>query len=171
MHHKSKSLSHFSLQFLFKDNAQPVASSVTPWEKLSSPPEALEFHANGKGEVTLAVSLTFIPSKLLPFPTFKGIFVQRNIRIGASNGPSLKTIPVKSIVEISVQVTTPDRLGASTIRVLMPAGLEPVDPNASASSTICPVPFDDFYSFRSFISCPDQVITIFIIIPQIFGTC
>lgn len=134
-----------------------MTSSTTLWEDLDSPPKPLEFEAEGTGEVTLAASLTFVPAKLLPFPTYRGIFVQRSIRLADSNGPSLKTIPVTSVVDISVQLMTPDRLGPSTVRVLMPAGLEPVDPNVSPSDDFCPLPFRNYFSSLRFFSCPDQV--------------
>ncbi|GMH44586.1 hypothetical protein BSKO_12538 [Bryopsis sp. KO-2023] len=149
------------LDVQFSGNANPVASSSTPWEALTSPPEPLEFRADGIGEVTLAAALTFVPAEILRFPTYRGIFVQRSISIADSedgNNMSLKTIPVTSVVEVSVQFTTPDRLGPTTVRVLMPAGLEPVDPNIDGSGGTCPVPFDNFFGGRSFFSftCPDQ---------------
>ncbi|GMH44593.1 hypothetical protein BSKO_12545 [Bryopsis sp. KO-2023] len=111
-----------NLEVRFSGNAHPVASSSTPWEELASPPEPLEFRADGIGEVTLAAAL------ILPFSSYRGIFVQRSISIADSedgNKVSLKTIPVTSVVEVFVQFTTPDRLGPTTVRVLMPAGLEP----------------------------------------------
>ncbi|GMH44585.1 hypothetical protein BSKO_12537 [Bryopsis sp. KO-2023] len=149
------------LDVQFSGNANPVASSSTPWEALTSPPEPLEFRADGIGEVTLAAALTFVPAEILRFPTYRGIFVQRSISIADSedgNKMSLKTIPVTSVVEVSVQFTTPDRLGPTTVRVLMPAGLEPVDPNIDGSGGTCPVPFDSFFGGRSFFffTCPDQ---------------
>ncbi|GMH44588.1 hypothetical protein BSKO_12540 [Bryopsis sp. KO-2023] len=145
----------------FSGNANPVASSSTPWEELVSPPEPLEFLAGGIGEVTLAAALTFVPAEILRFPTYRGIFVQRSISIADSedeNKMSLKTIPVTSVVEVSVQFTTPDRLGPTTVRVLMPAGLEPVDPNIDGSEDTCPVPFASFFGGGSFFffTCPDQ---------------
>ncbi|GMH35163.1 hypothetical protein BSKO_03031 [Bryopsis sp. KO-2023] len=148
------------LEVLFQGNNQVVASSSTPWEALASPPEPLEFQAQGIGEVTLAASLSFVPAKLLPFPTYRGMFIERSITISESeNGASLKTIPVGSVVEVSVQMTTPDRLDETTVRVLMPAGLEPIDPNVDGSGNFCPVPFYSFFggnSFFSFFSCPEQ---------------
>ncbi|GMH41739.1 hypothetical protein BSKO_09649 [Bryopsis sp. KO-2023] len=141
------------LDVQFSGNANPVASASTPWEALASPPEPLEFRADGIGEVTLAAALTFVPADILPFSSYRGIFVQRSISIADSengNKMSLKTIPVTSVVEVSVQFTTPDRLGPTTVRVLMPAGLEPLDPNIVGSGNTCPVP-------RFFFTCPDQV--------------
>ncbi|GMH44595.1 hypothetical protein BSKO_12547 [Bryopsis sp. KO-2023] len=138
------------LDVQFSGNANPVASSSTPWEALVSPPEPLEFRADGIGKVTLAAALTFVPAEILPFSSYRGIFVQRSISIADSeNKVSLKTIPVASVVEVSVEFTTPDRLGPTTVRVLMPAGLEPLDPNIVGSGNTCPVP-------RFFFTCPDQ---------------
>ncbi|GMH44597.1 hypothetical protein BSKO_12549 [Bryopsis sp. KO-2023] len=136
-------------------NANPLASSSTPWEALASPLEPLEFRADGIGEVTLAAALTFVPAEILRFPTYRGIFVQRSISIADSeNKVCLKTIPVTSVVEVSVQFTTPDRLGPTTVRVLMPAGLEPVDPNIDGPGNTCPVPLASWGG--SFFTCPDQ---------------
>ncbi|GMH44587.1 hypothetical protein BSKO_12539 [Bryopsis sp. KO-2023] len=149
------------LDVQFSGNANPVASSSTPWEALASPPEPLEFRADGIGEVTLAAALTFVPADILPFSSYRGIFVQRSISIADSedgNKVSLKTIPVTSVVEVSVQFTTPDRLGPTTVRVLMPAGLEPLDPNIAGSGGTCPVPFVSSLGGGSsfFFTCPDQ---------------
>lgn len=144
------------MQFQFNSNSPPVASAIVAWEQLDSPPKPLEFLANGKGEATLAASLIFTPSKLLPFPTYKGFYVQRGIRIGGSNAPNLKIVPVKSVVDITIEATTPDASGPSTVQVLMPAGLEPIDPNASDSVSQCSI-LEGFSAYEDFISCPDQV--------------
>ncbi|GMH38987.1 hypothetical protein BSKO_06885 [Bryopsis sp. KO-2023] len=149
------------LDVQFAENASPVASSSTPWKQLASPPEPLEFRADGIGKVTLAAALTFVPAKILRFPTYRGIFVQRSISIAdveEGNKISLKTIPVTSVVEVSVQFTTTDRLGPTTVRVLMPAGLEPMDPSIDRSWESCPVPFASFFGGGSyfFFTCPDQ---------------
>ena len=55
-------------------------------------------------------------------------------------------------------ITTPDSLDATTVRVLMPGGLEPVDPNTAGGSTgVCEF-LREGDSFSSFpINCPDQV--------------
>lgn len=108
------------------------------------------------------VMLSFVPAKLLPFPTFRGLFVQRTVQLlGADSqngeGPPLGIVPVGSIVVISVHVTTPDRLGPTTVRVLLPAGLEPVGPSANSLGGVCPIPFFEAFGPRIAHSCPTQV--------------
>ncbi|GMH46152.1 hypothetical protein BSKO_14120 [Bryopsis sp. KO-2023] len=154
------------LEATFKQNSNPVESTTTPWKDLDSPPQPLEFTAEGKGEVTLAASLTFIPQKLLAFPTYRGIFLERAIRVPESNGPTLTKVPVGSVVDIAVQLTTPDRLGLTTVRAMMPAGLEPVDPTISQSDSFCPIANIELDSGRRrwsrrrspiyFFMCPEQ---------------
>ncbi|GMH44476.1 hypothetical protein BSKO_12428 [Bryopsis sp. KO-2023] len=152
----------------FEQNSNPVESTTTPWADLDTPPKPLEFTAEGTGQVTLAASLTFIPKELLTFPTYRGIFLERAIRKPDSNGASLKKVPVGSVLDITVQLTTPDRLGLTTVRAMMPAGLEPVDPNADSSNS-CAIPLVDdknddsdgfdFFDFdieRGIFTCPDQ---------------
>jgi hypothetical protein len=52
-----------------------VVSSSTPWAAV--PVNAsLAFLAAGSGEVSVAASLNFTPAELLPFPTYRGLWVQ-----------------------------------------------------------------------------------------------
>ncbi|GMH44461.1 hypothetical protein BSKO_12413 [Bryopsis sp. KO-2023] len=153
----------------FKQNSSPVESTTTPWQDLDTPPKPLEFTAEGTGEVTVAASLTFIPKRLLAFPTYRGIFLERAIRMPESNGPTLKKVPVGSVVVIEVQLTTPDRLGLTTLSAMVPAGLEPVDPRLDdpESDSFCPIANIQLESGRHdvylpqppsfFFTCPDQV--------------
>ncbi|GMH39924.1 hypothetical protein BSKO_07828 [Bryopsis sp. KO-2023] len=149
------------MNFVLNDAKRPVSTVSVPWESLASPPKPLEVSAEGVGEISIAVSMTFVPTKLLPFPTFNGIFVERGIRIAGDEesneaGPSLAVVPVGSIVIVNVQITTPDELGSTSVRVLMPAGLEPVDPNVEQEGNACPLPFFEFFGPRFFFSCPVQ---------------
>ncbi len=145
------------LEASFTNASAPVASSRVPWEALPEPPEPIEVSAVGDGEASVAITLNFVPSELLPFPTYRGIFVERSIQLEDAeegDGPGLSVVPRGTVVSIKVQFLTPDALGQTVVRVLMPAGLEPVDPNI-AGGGFCPVPF--FSLFRSFFfNCPQQ---------------
>lgn len=66
---------------------------------------------DGKGEVTLAMVLNFIPAQLLPFPTYRGIFVEQTIQLVNQSsqfdepmGDPLEVVPLGSIVIVTVQV-------------------------------------------------------------------
>lgn len=100
--------------------------------------------------------MDFIPSELLGFPTYQGIFVTRVIRLDGDDDAtgSLVVVPQGKVVVVEIQFMTPDTLSAVDVRVLMPAGLEPVDPRVFGGySFYCPVPY---YSFYSYGSCPSQ---------------
>ncbi|CAD7704606.1 unnamed protein product [Ostreobium quekettii] len=120
------------LQALFDDPSDPIAESSTPFSALESPPPPLLFETQGTGEVTIVASLEFVPSQLLPFPTYRGIFVERIVqKAGPDNAPSsgpLARVPLATPLVITLQITTPDSLGPVVVRSLMPGGLEPIDP-------------------------------------------
>lgn len=124
----------------------------------------------------MTASLSFVPATPLKFPTFRGLFVQRTVQLlGADSlngeGPSLAVMPVGSIVVISVQVTTPDRLGPTTIRVLLPAGLEPIDLSTNSLGGVCPIPFFEAFGPRISFSCPTQVRSAIVYILQCIEWC
>ncbi|KAG2434208.1 hypothetical protein HXX76_007934 [Chlamydomonas incerta] len=94
----------------------------------------LNLKAVGSGEVSVAASLHFIPSALLSFPSYRGLYVEAALqqvdpRTGSATGGRLASVPLGSVVALTVQLTTPDDLGAVTLSVMMPGGLEPIDPN------------------------------------------
>ncbi|CAD7696315.1 unnamed protein product, partial [Ostreobium quekettii] len=115
----------------FTSPQSPIVTTTTPWSALASPPAPLEFSAEGQGHT---------------------------IDFEEPVGEPLAKVPLGSIVIVTVQITTPDSLDATTVRVLMPGGLEPVDPNtAGGSAGICDSLLRDGDSFSSFpINCPDQ---------------
>eukprot|EP00210_Caulerpa_lentillifera_P009043 g8630.t1 len=147
------------LEANFTDSTPPVASATILWEDLPPRPEPIEVSAMGEGEAFVSITLNFIPAEILPFPSYRGIYVQRSIQLEdgeQGDGPGLSVVPQGTVVSIKVQFLTPDALDETIVRVLMPAGLEPIDPNISPSSSrFCPIPF--FRFFRSFYgSCPTQ---------------
>lgn len=130
------------LEASFSRTSNAPVSTSTPWEELPSPPGTLDFSINGTGEASIAATLEFVPATLLPFPSFRGIWVESSIQIqdpvsGNPKGSSLSTIPSGSLVTITIQLTTPDDLGAVTVEALMPAGLEPMDPNVVGGGVAC----------------------------------
>jgi hypothetical protein len=120
-------------------NAGQVFSSNTSYDTLSSElggqPDRASFVAKGRGEVSVAVGLDFVPAALLPFPSYRGIWVDAIIQSEAGEG-RLITAPLASIVTVAVQLTTPDDLGAVVVEVRMPGGLEPVDPNVYQDASL-----------------------------------
>ncbi|CAD7700532.1 unnamed protein product [Ostreobium quekettii] len=152
------------LQAEFTSPQSPMVVTGTSWSVLNQPPAPLEFSVDGKGEVTIAALLNFVPAEPLPFPTYRGIYVEQAIQLvnGSSQfdepmGAPLSTVPLGSIVIVTIQITTPDALDATTVRILMPGGLEPVDPNIEGDSFgVCALPFFGVFSSFPYFNCPDQ---------------
>lgn len=130
--------------------AGKVASSSKGWDAVPSN-STLVFSAQGSGEVSIAAALNFTPADLLPFPTYRGLWVQRAVLVeqGSSGNSSSSSSSFKAaeegiglgkIVTVAVQVTSPDDQSDVTVEALMPGGLEPLDPNVfkdSDAATIC----------------------------------
>eukprot|EP00210_Caulerpa_lentillifera_P001100 g1061.t1 len=147
------------LEAMFSNTTAPVASASVLWDDLPPSPAPIEVSAVGEGEAFVAITLNFIPAEILPFPSYRGIYVERSIQLEDAedgDGRSLRVVPRGSVVTVKIQFLTPDALDETVIRALMPAGLEPVDPNISPdSSRFCPIPFFSF--FRYFYGrCPFQ---------------
>ncbi|EFJ39954.1 hypothetical protein VOLCADRAFT_100323 [Volvox carteri f. nagariensis] len=49
-------------------------------------------------------------------------------------GQRLSSVPLGSVVVLTLQLTSPDDLGPVTLAVMMPGGLEPLDPNTAAGA-------------------------------------
>jgi hypothetical protein len=109
-------------------NAGTVARSSTKWERIPSG-SSLVFNAKGSGEVSIAASLNFTPEALLPFPTYRGLWVQRVVQLASADGGNLAGVGLGKLVTVAVQVTSPDDQSDVVVEVLMPGGLEPLDPN------------------------------------------
>lgn len=66
------------------------------------------FTAQGTGEVSLVATLNFIPARLLPFPTYRGLYVEQCIRKagadGEAKGPCLSSVPLGAQLVITIQV-------------------------------------------------------------------
>uniref|UniRef100_A0A383WAS0 EGF-like domain-containing protein n=1 Tax=Tetradesmus obliquus TaxID=3088 RepID=A0A383WAS0_TETOB len=135
--------------------AGALANSSTPWSALPANPK-LQFEVRGSaGEVAVAAGLDFIPAQLLPFPSYRGLWVERVIQSEAGQG-NLAAAALADVVTVTVQLTTPDALQSGVVvEVLMPGGLEPIDPlvyQDAAAATQCD--FGDSYFSRWW--CPAQ---------------
>jgi hypothetical protein len=109
-------------------NAGNISRQLSKWEQI--PPGAnLFFNAKGRGEVSVAVSMNFTPAELLPFPTYRGLWVQRVVQLASAEGGSIQGVGLGRLVTVAVQVTSPDDQSDVVVEVLMPGGLEPLDPN------------------------------------------
>eukprot|EP00475_Leptophrys_vorax_P031821 TRINITY_DN4847_c0_g1_i3.p1 TRINITY_DN4847_c0_g1~~TRINITY_DN4847_c0_g1_i3.p1 ORF type:complete len:632 (-),score=3.31 TRINITY_DN4847_c0_g1_i3:151-1914(-) len=126
------------------------AAAVSVSVPLEAKQSALDIDARGTGEVSVAVAMSFVPATLLPFPTYRGLLVEKTLtlsRASAGHTPTASallqmpsstptvTAPVASVVTVTIQVTTPDDVSDLVVLDLPPAGLEPVDPNLPQSST------------------------------------
>ncbi|GLI68394.1 hypothetical protein VaNZ11_012780 [Volvox africanus] len=153
-------------------NTQPV-TNFTVWEDIPSPSAGvsseINFEVTGNGEVTVAASLHFVPAELVPYPSYRGLFVEAALQMvdpatGGPTGQRVSAVPLGSLVALAVQVTSPDDLGPVTLSVMMPAGLEPLDPNLPGSGGGLGLSCDanwveswgGFYRFRGWPMCPSQ---------------
>jgi hypothetical protein len=109
-------------------NAGTIVRSSTKWERIPSG-SSLVFNAKGSGEVSIAASLNFTPEALLPFPTYRGFWVQRVVQLASADGGNLAGVGLGKLVTVAVQITSPDDQSDVVVEVLMPGGLEPLDPN------------------------------------------
>ncbi|GIL68720.1 hypothetical protein Vafri_21968 [Volvox africanus] len=126
------------LEASFRVNKTRPVTNTTAWESMPAPPRGqlreLDFQVSGTGEVTVAASLHFVPAALPSFPAFRGISIELAIQLvdsltGRVTGPRVSSVPLGSVVMLTLQISTPDDLGAVTLSIMMPGGLEPLDPN------------------------------------------
>lgn len=115
---------------------QPPARVSWPWQSLPHPPTPLLFLTSGRGEVTAALSMVFTPARLLDSSVYRGIAVEKVIRaydssLGGPSGPPLASIPLGSIVSITIQITTADDLQNLVVDEWLPSGLEALDHDSS----------------------------------------
>jgi len=115
-----------SAEFTPKTDAR-VENSSTPWGRLPANATRLSVAASGRGEISVAAGLTFTPATLLPFPTYRGLWVERVVQSEAGEG-SLVAASAGEVVTITVQISSADALGEVNVEVMMPGGLEPIDP-------------------------------------------
>ena len=100
----------------------------------SSPSPPLLFVAKGTGEVAVALELEFVPAAALGGAVYRGIEVDKVIRLYDSlaeepYGPPLATAPLGAVVTVTLQIYTPDELTNVVVEDWLPAGLEALDTN------------------------------------------
>ncbi|KAF8063719.1 hypothetical protein HT031_003574 [Scenedesmus sp. PABB004] len=78
-------------------NAGAVARSTTRWDRVPRG-ASLVFAARGRGEVSVAASLNFTPAALLPFPTYRGLWVQRAVQAAPGGGGDLAAAPLGAVL-------------------------------------------------------------------------
>ena len=86
------------------------------------------------GEASVSALLKFVPAQLPVSPQFRGLHVDlvvRSVNISTLMpvGAPLTHVALGSTVHVLVQVTSLDSVSKSTVRALMPGGLEPIDGN------------------------------------------
>ncbi len=82
-----------------------------------------------------------MPSVLPAFPAYRGLYVEAALQLvdprsGGPTGRRVAVVPLASVVALTVQLTSPDDLGAVTLEVMMPGGLEPLDPNLASGQSL-----------------------------------
>lgn len=82
-------------------NAGALKRSSTPWSKVP-PNSRLVFASKGRGEVSVAASLNFVPAEVMAFPTYRGLWVQRVVQL--RQGGSVVAAPLAAQVTIAIQV-------------------------------------------------------------------
>ncbi len=171
-------------------NAGALKRASTPWSRVPAN-ATLDFASRGRGEVSVAASLNFVPFEILTFPTYRGLWVQRILQLREGGG-GVGAAPLAASVTVVVQVrdwldgwwrlilvvgiwglvwstedagslpnlhpsitfylplipptpprpqvTTPDDMQDVVVEVMMPGGLEPLDPKVYPdpdAATIC----------------------------------
>ena len=119
-------------------HTDPISSS-TRWEDLASPPRPLAFTATGSGELSVAASMTFVPSQIYNSPVYRGLYVEKVIQAldpdtGLPTGAPLQAVRLGQMVAVTIQVTTADDVQDLILEDWTAGGLEPVDPNVDHSA-------------------------------------
>ena len=127
------------LSAAFTPAHEASASTSTPWENLGSPPAPLTFAATGSGELSIAASMTFIPSQIYASSVYRGLYVEKVIQAidpatGQPTGAPLQAAMLGQMVAVTIQLTTPDDVQDLVLEDWTAGGLEPVDPNVDDSA-------------------------------------
>jgi len=85
--------------------------------------------------------MEFIPLEVLQFPVYRGMLVSKIIQTidpstNTPHGPNMKLLQAGSIVQVTLQVTTPDALSSVMLVDLLPGGLEAIDPLLDGDSSL-----------------------------------
>eukprot|EP00899_Mesostigma_viride_P016305 jgi/Mesvir1/24676/Mv21969-RA.2 len=135
------------LDAAFTPSNMSVRQQETAWSDTLG--DSISFSVRGTGRVDVAAGMRFVPAAVSLDPIYRGLFVERTYRrvsaaTGQVEGPELSSEVEKgAIVEVTVQVTSPDDLGTVMVDDLVPGGLEPMDPNVASGLT--PLPNCGYY--------------------------
>eukprot|EP00899_Mesostigma_viride_P016306 jgi/Mesvir1/24677/Mv25138-RA.1 len=130
------------LDAAFTPSNMSVQQQETAWSDTLG--DSISFSVSGTGRVDVAAGMRFVPAAVSVDPIYRGLFVERTYRrvsaaTGQVEGPELSSEVEKgAIVEVTVQVTSPDDLGTVIVDDLVPGGLEPMDPNVASGLTPLP---------------------------------
>jgi hypothetical protein len=127
-----------------------ASAKELPWDKLPAPAPPLLFQAEGTGEVSVAVSLSFVPAEPSDHSIFRGIDVQKVLQqhsqlLGGAHGKPISHAQLGHVMQVTLQITTADDLRGVLVEDWLPAGLEALDPNLDSSrssrdlNTQCPM--------------------------------
>lgn len=146
------------LQESFTPGRTEITAESTSWNQLGKSPNPIEVFPQGSGDVTVGIALKYIPRDPLDSSIYKGIFVNRVIQLDTA-GPiseEVTQVPLGTVVDIKAQFLTPNDLDHTTVEVLLPAGVQPVQLGGEGDE-YCPIPFFDLYGKEFYPSCPEQV--------------
>eukprot|EP01063_Lacrimia_lanifica_P020523 TRINITY_DN27818_c0_g1_i1.p1 TRINITY_DN27818_c0_g1~~TRINITY_DN27818_c0_g1_i1.p1 ORF type:complete len:2130 (+),score=548.45 TRINITY_DN27818_c0_g1_i1:44-6433(+) len=100
----------------------------------ASGPSPLLFSAEGDGEVNVALGLSFVPAALVTKPKYFGLYVQKAVRVLTGRGTSAvltgnETVALYpgDIVQVTLQITSPDDVAGVTVVDAQAAGVEAID--------------------------------------------
>jgi hypothetical protein len=116
------------------------------WDELtigfSEQPTPITFRAEGTGEISVAMGLTFAPILTSTKPKYFGLFVERKVFLLRTGEELTKegsltsmVLDVGEQVEVVLSVMTPDDVNGLILEDFLPGGLEAVDENLRPAVT------------------------------------
>ena len=108
---------------------QPAEESVWPWSTFSDQKlKTLYLNATGSGQVSVGLTLRFIPKIQSVIPLYRGLYVERLIQnVEASRTGLLYAGHRGQLLQVTVQITTPDYLENVIVEDMLAGGLEVID--------------------------------------------
>eukprot|EP00004_Rigifila_ramosa_P008651 TRINITY_DN1992_c0_g1_i6.p1 TRINITY_DN1992_c0_g1~~TRINITY_DN1992_c0_g1_i6.p1 ORF type:complete len:1265 (+),score=369.91 TRINITY_DN1992_c0_g1_i6:2775-6569(+) len=130
--------SHSVLSKKFDESVTGSVTSLTPLSALDTPVSPLRIVVSGKGEISVCVSLTFVPLALTHTHALsRGLSLHKTIAHARSKSKRpIGGVGLGEIVLVTLQVTSADTLSNVILIDFLPAGLEPLDENLETASTI-----------------------------------
>eukprot|EP01133_Synstelium_polycarpum_P007649 gene7649-8951_t len=110
-------------------NPESVSKTIT-FNNIASETGRLLFRANGTGEISAAIGITYVPLELPAKPVYRGFYVQKTLELvnPLANSTQPKNVfYVGQSVRVTISITTPDDIGGVYIEDSVSAGVEPLD--------------------------------------------